>query len=62
MQVGAADVTHTVAGVGSVDLGQVVDFGVENVHLLHQAGERRLCGFADLLVHTLSLKRHGTCE
>lgn len=51
-----AGVTHRVAGVGSVDLGQAVDVGVKDVHLLHQTGQCRLCGFTDLLVHTLHLK------
>lgn len=55
-----AGVTHTVAGVGSVNLGQVVNLGVENVHLLHQTSERRLCGFADFLVHTLRLNARQT--
>lgn len=47
--------THRVAGVGPVDLGQVADVRVEDVHLLHQAGEGRLGGLTHLLIHALHL-------
>lgn len=51
-----AAVAHRVAGVRPVNLRQAGDVGVEDVHFLHEASQRRLSGLAHLLVHAFHLK------
>lgn len=50
-------VTYRIAGVGSFNLGQAFKICIEHIHLLHQAGESRLCGLTNLLIHTFGLDR-----
>lgn len=47
--------TYRAAGVGPLHLGETAHFGVEHVHLLHQAAQGRFCGFTDLLINPLRL-------
>ena len=50
--------THTayrVAGPGTFHLAETGDVRLEDVHLLHQGGESRLCGFSHLLINTFGL-------
>ena len=50
------DVTYGAAGVGPLDLGQVLDVGVEDVHLLNQAAQGGLSGLTNLLKDLLRLE------
>ena len=50
------DVTYGAAGVGPLDKGQVLDVGVEHVHLLNQAAQGSLSGLTDLLKDLLRLE------
>ena len=48
--------TYGAAGVGALDQGQVLDVGVEDVHLLNQAAQGGLSGLTDLLKDLLRLE------
>lgn len=47
--------TYRTAGIGPLHLGKAAHFGVEHVHLLHQAAQGSFGGLADLLVNALGL-------
>lgn len=49
---------YRVAGIGSLDPGQVPDICIKYIHLLHQAGQSSLCGLSHLLIHTFRLQTH----
>lgn len=48
-------VAYRVAGTGAFHLAESGHVSLEDVHLLHQGGESRLCGFAHLLINAFGL-------
>lgn len=51
-------VAYRVAGTGAFHLAESGHVSLEDVHLLHQGGESRLCGFAHLLINTFGLGKN----
>lgn len=49
--------TYRVAAAGSFHLAESRQVRLKDIHLLHQGGESRLCGLADLLVNSSRLTR-----
>lgn len=48
--------TYRVTAAGSFHLAEAWQVGLEDVHLLHQGGESRLRGLADLLINSFRLR------
>lgn len=48
-------VAYRVAGACPFHLAQSGHISLEDVHLLHQGGESRLCGFTHLLINAFGL-------
>lgn len=53
--------TYGAAGIGSLNPGQVLHVRVEDVHLLHQAGQGGFSSLTDLLVDLLGLEEKDRC-
>lgn len=54
--------TYSVAGIGTLHLGEVAYIGVKDVHLLNQAGQGSLGGLTHLLIYTFGLVEEGRKE